>query len=478
MALLDTLRYLTWTLQLSRDGRRGPDEVRALQERRLRRLLRHAAKHAPFYRDKYRGLDLDRCALADLPPTNKGELMANFDAAVTDPNVRRSDVEAFVDEPSNVGRLFRGRYAVSHTSGSQGQPMLILQEPWNLELMFACQMTRGNSFRKVGVLNGLRAILRPVRLAYVGMKQGFYPSAATFTYMPAACRTFVKVEWLSLGDGDLIERLNAFRPDVLTAYATVLETLALQADRLRLAPDLKQVVNNSEVLTPQARARAEAAFGVPVLDNYASGECLFLTNGCPKGPGQHVNADWAILEVVDEHNRPVPPGELGAKVLVTNLANRAQPYIRYEIGDRVEMAAGPCACGRTLPKVARIEGRASDAFWIRDGKGGYRRLLGSVFKNAMDYLREVREWQAVQYERNKVRLNLELLPGATLDEAKAWRVLRHQLELFNVEDLLDVQLARVPELTSDPATGKFRRMVSYAGTPADLPEGAALRRAG
>src|SRR5204863_10195 len=81
-------------------------------------------------------------------------------------------------------------------------------------------------------------------------------------------------------------------------------------------------------------------------------ECNFLTNGCPAGPGSHVNADWAILEVVDDEYRPVPPGELGRRVLLTNLSNRAQPLIRYEVNDRVRLdAAGPCACGSRLPRA-------------------------------------------------------------------------------------------------------------------------------
>ena len=81
------------------------------------------------------------------------------------------------------------------------------------------------------------------------------------------------------------------------------------------------MVNNSEALTDRAKARIEAAFGLHVMNNYATGECPFLSNGCPTDDGAHVNADWAILEVVDDDYRPVPAGTPGPKVLITNLAN-------------------------------------------------------------------------------------------------------------------------------------------------------------
>ena len=97
----------------------------------------------------------------------------------------------------------------------------------------------------------------------------------------------------------------------------------MKQGRLSLKPELEQVVNISECLLPQARKHYEELFGAPVLDDYAMGECLFLSNGCPTSGGMHVNADWAILEVVDEENRQVAGRHQERKVLITNLANFA-----------------------------------------------------------------------------------------------------------------------------------------------------------
>lgn len=459
------LTFSARTLALRRGRRLAPEAIAAIQGRRLRSLLRRAVAGSAFYRAKFRGIDLDRAPLAALPPTTKGELMADFDRAVTDPAVTRAGLERFMDDPENADRLFLGRYAACHTSGSQGQPMLIVQGRRSVELFFGLQMTRGNADR-VSALEALRALARPVRLAVVTLKRGFYPSAALFQHMPAAARRYVDVLWLSQTDPDVIDRLNAFRPERLTAYAGVLEMLALEAEagRLRLAPELRQVVNNSEALTDRARRRIAAAFGRHVMNNYATGECPFLSNGCPTDEGAHVNADWAIFEVVDDRYRPVPPGAPGRKVLITNLANAVQPIIRYEVGDVVTMADEPCRCGSRLPRIRCIEGRAADVFWVGSGPRR-RRLINLVFTHAFEYLSDLREWQAVQTDRDRILVRFEPLPGATLDLARARRALDRELALYDFQDVR-TEFEVVPRLGADPATGKFRRMVSLIGATA------------
>jgi phenylacetate-CoA ligase len=470
------LGFALRTLSQRRGMVQSPSEVAAIQDRRLRRLLRAAVAGSPYHAALYRGLDVDRCDLRDLPTTNKARLMAEFDQTITDRQVTREALQAFVDDPENEGRPFLGRYAVSHTSGSQGQPMLLIQPLRVLELLYSLQMTRGNA-RKPSVSEAVRRFTSPARLAIVTLKRGFYPSASTFEYMPASARRFMTILWLSQTDPDVVERLNAYRPTVLTGYATVLEQLATEAEagRLRLSPELQQITNNSEVLPERALARVQAAFGLHVINNYATGECPFLTNGCRTDAGAHVNADWAILEVVDDAGNPVPDGTPGARVLLTNLANTVQPIIRYEVGDVVTMATAPCGCGNRLPRVERIEGRTADVFWIWDGLQ-YRRLINALFKNGFDYLHDVREWQAVQEARNAIRIRLEPLPGTRLDLSRVQSVLHRQLAMYGLLGLLDVTLESTPRLGPDPRTGKFRRIISLVGPPTDGEVPPALRR--
>jgi phenylacetate-CoA ligase len=467
MSILATLRRSVWTMRQFTPSRWSPGRVRAAQDRRLRRLLRFAADRSPFYRDKFRGLDLDRCPLADLPTTTKAELMADFDRVVTDPAVRRADVEAFVDDPANVGRLFRGKHLVCHTSGSQGQPMLVVQDQLALDLLFAFQMTRGNDgYRRLGPLEAARRAFEPARLAILISKPGFFPSAWVWNHLPEPMRPYIRLLYLQANDPELVDKLTAFRPTVLISTPTTLDLLGLKADRLDLSV-LRQVVPNSEVLTDAVRDRLAATYRVPVIDNYAMGECLFLGNGCTTDPGTHVNADWCVVEVVDEHNRPVPPGEFGHKVLVTNLANTTQPFIRYEVGDRLKMATGPCRCGSRLPRIEKVLGRIAEVFWVRSG-GGYRALSAYPFQHAFEHFRQLREWQATQEDRNRIRVRFEPLPGAELDLGRVRDRLDHRLALAGFGEELDVEFEVVSRLDADDRTGKFRRFVSEVGPPEDL----------
>jgi phenylacetate-coenzyme A ligase PaaK-like adenylate-forming protein len=455
-----------WVRRQKRVTRMTPARVRLIQQRRLRRLLLRAGKQSAFYREKYRGIDLARCDLADLPSVRKDELIDRVPEMATDPRITREALDRFLADPANHGRLLFGKYAVCRTSGTQGLPLTVVHNPRSLEVLFGVQMGRGNVGR-VGVGEGLRRLWHPARLAGVALEQPFNSSTTSWTHMPAAARAFVDVLRLTPDDPAAIERLNRFRPTAITAYASFLDFLALQKDRLHLAPELRQVVSAAEVLTEAARDSFREAFGVPVLNMYSMAECIFLSSGCHTDPGVHVNADWAILEVVDEDYRPVPPGRPGNRVLVTNLANDVQPFIRYEIGDRVTWAAGPCRCGNRLPRVERIDGRTADYFWV-SSRGGYRQLLSFVFKTAFEVVPEVREWQVVQEERNRLRVRLEVQPNTRPDAGRVSNVLKHQLDQTGLGGEVDFEVEFVPRLESDPSTGKLWRIVSRVGPPDDL----------
>lgn len=462
------IRRTSWTGRQYNAIRMDQHCLHQEQQKRLRRLLDIARARSPCYRDKFRHLDADCTDLAEFPVTTKTEMMAHFDEVVTDPTVTRAAVERFIADIRNVKEPFLGKYCVAHTSGSQGQPALIVQDQLVLDLLFAFQMTRGNPrFRGLQrFTQAVRNLLHPTRLAVLISQQGFFPSAWIWERLPKFMHRFMRFLFLPANDPDLVAKLNEFSPTVLTATPTTLDLLSLKIDQFHF-PSLRQVVTWSETLTEPARRRIAEAFRVPVMDNYAMGECMFLTNGCPTASGSHVNADWVILEVVDEQYQPVPPGQLGHKVLLTNLANTVQPFIRYEIGDRLVMATEPCGCGNHLPRIEKLLGRAADFFWVRTPTG-FRPLTAYPFQHAFDYLRDVREWQAEQVERNRVVVRLEPIPGATPDLTTAQNRLDERLAPTGLLPELDICIETVTRLTTDVHTAKFRRMISRVGVPDDL----------
>jgi phenylacetate-CoA ligase len=465
--MFSTLSFLARANVVNRLTRSDPARVARLRETRFRKLLR-AAVRAPLYRDKFRGLDLDRVPLDALPTLDKYEAMARFDEWSTDPAVTLRAAEAFVGDFVNVGKLFLGKYVLMHTSGSSGRAVVLVQPRAAVDLLFMIQMTRGNAGGDTGVREAYRKFRNPARLAIVTLKEGFYPTGATFEFYPRQLRHFVHLRRLSQTDPDVVAKLNDYSPTVLTAYATALLELAdeFAAGRLKL-PALKHVVNNSELLTEPARERLMEVFGVPVFNNYATAECMHLTTGCPTDPGMHVNADWSILEVVDADNRPVPAGQPGAKVLLTNLANPVQPVIRYAVPDRVTLAAGGCGCGSRLPRVERVEGRGQENFWARRGDE-WVRVDAFIIKAALNYCTDAFDWQAEQDEPGVIRLAVAVLPGRELDAARLRFRLDEQLALYGLTGLVRIEPRGVSRIAPDPRTGKVRRSICRTG-PAETP---------
>jgi phenylacetate-CoA ligase len=464
MGIWHSLKFGVQALALKSAMRKPAAEIERIQRERLRRLLTHARDHSRFYREKLASIAGHDFQLADIPTTNKNEMMEDLDAVFTASDLRRDEIEKFFDDESNLGKLFRGKYVVSHTSGSQGQPLFIVQTKKDLELLFALQASRGNR-QKLGIWQVFQRMSSPVRLATVTLQRGFYPSAIAFEYMPEGPRQFIRTLRLSMNQENLAARLEEFQPTHLTAYASVLHELARQIEQGKLKlSELQQVVNISERLMPQARRRYQKVFGAPILDDYAMGECLFLSSGCVDTGGMHVNADWAILEVVDEHNQPVPPGKKGAKVLLTNLSNFVQPFIRYEIGDLVTMATERCHCGNNLPLIKQVGGRDSDLFWF-DTPAGKRALPPAIFDLAMGSVVDVREYQVVLENNDQIRVRVEPLSGATADTAHVKQAIEEQIAEFGFNHELQIDVQTVDRLAPENGA-KFKRYVNHLARPA------------
>jgi hypothetical protein len=135
----------------------------------------------------------------------------------------------------------------------------------------------------------------------------------------------------------------------------------------------------------------------------------------------HVHADWVVLEPVTADHAPIPPGELSDTVLLTNLANRVQPLIRYDLGDRLLVSPDPCVCGSPLPAL-RVEGRTNDVLMLTSA-GTTVRVLPLALVTVVEDVPGVRRCQLVQTDASTVRVRLDVAPAA--DPDTVWeRVLR------------------------------------------------------
>lgn len=480
-----------------RAGRASQDEIDRRQRDRLAALVECARSSSPFFRRLYRDVPdvvpdsaMDRAKdlgryLGELPPVGKRELVENFDDWVTDPHITLAGLKHdLLDDQSRIGGLYRGQYLVVTTSGSTGEPAVLVHD--RTSQLVASLLGPIRERRTLMAAKEARAFLhRGLRAAaLIADGDHFAGVVLTESARRRSPRIARRVRVFSvLGPlRDLVADLNDFQPTVLYGYPSAMVQLAAEqkAGRLRIHPLL--AVASGESLAAHAAAEIEAALGCRVTERYLASEALALTSRCRQGL-LHVNADWNIVEPVDDAFRPVPPGELSHTVLVTNLANRVQPLIRYNLGDRVQLAAGPCACGSPFPTL-RVEGRSGDVLSfaaadkatldgtrldgavpdgaVVDGAGSDGKVvtvlplaLGTVIEEAAG----VRRFQAIRTGPRSLTVRLELWPDAATTAVRT-AVGERLGAFFAAQGAAGVDVRFSDEPPRPDRSGKFREVWS------------------
>ena len=399
MTPLDTLRLLNALRNLRSHERWTRARIEDHQRDQLARLRAYAYDHSPFYQAYHRGLQ-DR-PLHELPVLTKANLMEHFDDLITDRDVRLADVRAYASAGGPTS-LFNGRYRVTATSGSSGQPGYFLYSPTEW-LTIMASFARGQEWSGATI-----NLLRRRRMATVASISPWHVSSQ----VAATAQTWWTPS-LRLAASDpvesLVERLNVWRPQLLITYASMARLLAEEqlAGRLHIHPET--VFTSSEVLTDETRRRIHAAWGIEPFNQYGATETAEVAAeraGCRR---LHLFDDLVLVEVVDEQDRPVPTGTFGARLLVTTLFSRTQPLIRYALEDSVQLASDRHPCDLAFGVLGGVQGRVEDTLHMASVAGGRTAVRPLVFNRVMDIL-PVSGWQVIQSQDESL---IVLLSGVT-----------------------------------------------------------------
>jgi phenylacetate-CoA ligase len=449
--------------QLTRESRsavrEGPVGTARRQRAHLADLVAYARANSPYYRELFQDLPEQVDDPALLPVTNKKKLMARFDDWVTDREVTRDKVEAFVADPRLVGHRFLDKYLVATTSGTSGVRGLFLLDERSTSMETALGSRAAGM---MGAGDAIRILARGGRTAIVTAPGGHFSTVATtarFQLDHPRLGRRMRVFSIRQPLPELVDELNRFNPAVLSGFLGMLTVLAgeQEAGRLRIRPAL--VIPGGETLTMDLRRRLAAAFGAKVRAAYAATECSFLAIGCAHD-WYHVNSDWAILEPVDADHRPTPPGALSHTVLLSNLVNQVQPFLRYDLGDSVLLRPDPCPCGNVLPAI-QVQGRAADLLTFPTDHGEPVTMSPMLFGTLLDRLPDIRQFQLVQTAPSTLRVRLRPADGADADQV--WQTVRGEIaHLFTEHKVADIALERADEPPQQEPGGKFRRIIPLA----------------
>lgn len=419
------------------------ERLEQLQRRRLRELVRFAKENSPYYRDLFASVG-NEFRLEDLPATNKPQMMANFDRVLTDPGITMRRIEEFTQDPDHIWRMIDGRYLIFKTSGSTGNPAVVLYDKTCIDVSSAVAALRTFARRE-----DYKAFMRHgKKTAGVFADHGFYLACGMSRYlqlkMPGR-QTKITVD-VNAPEAEIVEELNAFAPAMLSGYPSNLALLA-DAEELRIHPDV--VITGGELLTDAVREKLKNKFGCTVQTHYSCTEAGEIACECREGH-LHINEDWVIVEPVDQNGGPVKDGELSDRVLITNLANRVQPFIRYELTDRVVVHSEPCGCGRNT-RWLEIEGRTDDTLVFENGV----KVAPMSIYRILEEVKGVRRFQLVQLASDELELRLVCEdPDAAFAEAE------RELQMFFAgKGLANLKIRRSEEAPqTNPVSGKFKHI--------------------
>ncbi len=394
------------------------DRIAACQRERLRALLGYAMERSPFHARRLAGLDPTTFEVADLariPVMTKAEMMAEFGHVVTDARLTRAVVEDALAATRTEPRVLFDDYLCLASGGSTGHRGVFVFDVAALAEFISLIMRPAMAARPAGVT------LPPGGLstAFVAAASPVHATGCAPRIMAGSPITFIPVP-ATLPVREIVDRLNRLQPPLLYGYPSMIARLAgeQEAGRLRIAPI----------------ASTEGLVGAT-----APGETTIT-----------LGSDGCITEFVDDDNRPVPRGTASAKVLVTNLYNRVQPLIRYELPDSFTRQPDDPAQGHIR---ASVQGRADEILHY-----GSLDIHPLTVRSVLLGAAAVSDYQVRQTARGiDVCVQADGVPGlgplrGELTAALARAGLRNP----------EVTVRAVAALERHPQTGKLRRFIPAA----------------
>lgn len=424
-------------------------EKASLLEARLQRLVNYTKANSPYFRTLYADIG-DNFTLSDLPITNKISMMDHFDEWITDLSIHLSDLMEFMENQDNIGRPFHDRYQVFTTSGSTGNPAVVLYDKTAQNVMAAVGLLRSYARRE----DMMAFIKRGGKSVGVYATGGFYLGNSTIRskqLQNPRKKNQVRIASILNPMPAIVDELNSFQPAMLGGYPTALALLAEEQKRgdLHIAPVV--VMAGGEYFSNDVRALLKDAFGCHVQSGYSCTEGGMVGCECIH-QHYHLNDDWIIMEPVDKDNKPVPNGTRADKWLLTNLSNFTQPFIRYEITDRIILHDKGCLCGNPSPWV-EVEGRTDDILSFQ-GEHGVVRVVPLALYALLKEVHEIRRFQLILHDGNRVELRI-LAEDRTVAFEKAQRTLSEYLSKSQVR--ADIYLSEsLPQ--PNPKSGKFKHV--------------------
>lgn len=406
------------------------------RDARVRRIVRHAARRVPYYRELFAAQSIDPREIRTIDDLRALPVLDRAE-------VRREPLRFVSDNAATT--------LPQRTSGSTGTPMEVQHDRGSV----LANIAYGEREREA-VLRVVGAGFRPREL-YIGFEGSNFLKVLAFTAANARLPVRPRRRAIAMTEPvvDIIAAINEYEPHIVTTYGSFADELFRRIRAERLDVKLPKVLMYVGETLPSDRRRAiEEEFGLAVLSRYCAVEAFKIAFYCEERTGFHVHEDLCDVRIQRRDGSAASIGETG-EIVLSNLVNRATVLLNYPMGDLGAVSGESCPCGRNLQLLSQIEGRAEDLIPRPSGQVLHPRAIWTVFKEDHDVL----QYQLVQTGLQRFELRL-----ATADEDAFNRASGRAAGSMRALLGADIELAirRDPELGRAERThrGKFRAVLS------------------
>ncbi len=427
--------------ELKRNEKKSVEQMRRVQNKKLRKILHFAWEQSKFYRNAFEraGITEEQLSilpLAAFPTIDKNMLMEHFDELVTVPDLKQKELRQFDREADSGEKTFRD-YHVVHSSGSTGEPGYFVydEKAWNQMLL---GIIRG-ALWNMSMPQIVKLLAGKPRIVYIAATTGRYGGAMAVG--DGICGVGAEQMYLDINTplSRWVEDIRNFKPNMIIGYPSAIKILGELVGRGELAMDVVRVISCGEPLGAGLRRFLESVFHTDVVNFYGASESLAIGVETGREGGMVLFDDMNVIEVED------------GNMYLTSLYNFAQPLIRYRISDHLVLKE-PLA-GSPFSRAEIMLGRDEDILWFEDGIGNQDFLHPLAVEGFC--IKGLRDYQFRKVDHAVFEILVEV-PDETRREAVQMELQKQMEKVLTEKKLFYVQfyIRFVKEILPDSVTGK------------------------
>ena len=415
------------------------EDLEQVQLERLQSILYRVGTHVPFYRHKFKEMNVDYDSISSLddlrklPFTTKQDLRDNYPYGL------------FAVPLRDVVRIHS-------SSGTTGAATVVGYTKNDIN-------TWSNMTARVLTAAGVG----PDDVIQIAFGYGLFTGG--FGHHYGAEKLGASVIPISAGNTKRqIQIMQDFKTTALIctpSYALKIADVMMDMGVNPNGLSLRYGLFGAEPWSENMRQEIADRLGILVTDNYGLSEVIGpgVAGECQECNGLHVNEDHFLLEILDPNTlEPVEPGEIG-ELVITTLTKEAFPVIRYRTRDLSRLLPEPCPCGRTFNRIERIMGRSDDMLIIK-GVNVFPTQIESVLFDIEGTEPHYNIVVEREHNEDKMTILVEVVESIFFDQMKKQRTIVDQIKKRLASELgVGVNVKLVEERSLERFNGKGARVI-------------------